>query len=161
MGNYYTFDIWSCKPTSTASCWKNRKPKILFYHMPLLSNPHWEVTWIMKGLQESVETEVITIDKSYHKKGLTKEVRSHTMRQLCSSCYYARLCGKPGHHAPQCKHRKRKDNPLKANLTEWGDTIDVVNYKLFGMGAGRCMMIWITTNITNFLLQVRLITWGT
>jgi len=28
------------------------------------------------------------------------------------------VCGKPGHHAPQCRHRVKNDYPPKANLAE-------------------------------------------
>jgi len=36
------------------------------------------------------------------------------------------VCGKPGHHAPQCKHRAKNDYPPKANLPEGEDTIMLV-----------------------------------
>jgi len=26
------------------------------------------------------------------------------------------VCGRPGHHAPQCRHRVKSDNPPKANI---------------------------------------------
>jgi len=36
------------------------------------------------------------------------------------------VCGKPGHHAPQCRHRAKNDYPPKANLAEREDTIVTV-----------------------------------
>ena len=41
------------------------------------------------------------------------------------TCY---VCGKPGHHAPQCRQRARNDNPPKpnANLVEGDDIIAAV-----------------------------------
>jgi len=36
------------------------------------------------------------------------------------------VCGRPGHHAPQCKHKVKNDNPLKANVAEGEDTIYAV-----------------------------------
>jgi len=36
------------------------------------------------------------------------------------------VCGKSGHHAPQCRHRVKNDYPLKANLAEGEDTIVAV-----------------------------------
>jgi len=36
------------------------------------------------------------------------------------------VCGKPSHHAPQCKHRAKNDYPPKANLVEGEDTIVAV-----------------------------------
>ncbi|XP_068492265.1 uncharacterized protein [Phaseolus vulgaris] len=36
------------------------------------------------------------------------------------------VCGKPGHHAPQCRHRAKNDYPPKANLAEGEDTIVAV-----------------------------------
>jgi len=36
------------------------------------------------------------------------------------------VCGKPGHHVPQCKHRAKNDYPPKANLAEGKDTIVAV-----------------------------------
>ena len=38
------------------------------------------------------------------------------------------VCGKPGHHAPQCRHRKRNDNPPKpkVNLADGDDIIAAV-----------------------------------
>jgi len=33
------------------------------------------------------------------------------------------VCGRPGHHAPQCRHRVKNDNPPKANIAEGEDTI--------------------------------------
>ena len=40
-------------------------------------------------------------------------------------CY---VCGKPGHHAAQCRHRVRNDDPPKpkANLVEGDDVIAAV-----------------------------------
>jgi len=34
------------------------------------------------------------------------------------------VCGKSGHHTPQCRHRARNDNPLRANIAE-GENIIV------------------------------------
>ena len=31
------------------------------------------------------------------------------------------VCGKPGHHAPQCRHRARNDNPPRANIAQGED----------------------------------------
>ncbi|XP_068504307.1 uncharacterized protein [Phaseolus vulgaris] len=36
------------------------------------------------------------------------------------------VCGKPGHHAPQCRHRAKNNYPPKANLAEGGDSIMAV-----------------------------------
>ena len=36
------------------------------------------------------------------------------------------VCGKPGHHAPQCRHRARNDNPPKVNIAQGEDTIVTV-----------------------------------
>jgi len=36
------------------------------------------------------------------------------------------VCGKSGHHAPQCRHRAKNDYPPKANLVEGKDTIVAV-----------------------------------
>ena len=36
------------------------------------------------------------------------------------------VCGRLGHHAPQCRHRVKNDNPPKANIAEGEDTICVV-----------------------------------
>lgn len=36
------------------------------------------------------------------------------------------VCGKSGHHAPQCRHRAKNDYPPKANLAEGEDTIVAV-----------------------------------
>jgi len=36
------------------------------------------------------------------------------------------VCERPGHHAPQCKHRFKNDNPPKANIVEREDTIYAV-----------------------------------
>ena len=36
------------------------------------------------------------------------------------------VCGKPGYHAPQCRHRAKNDYPPKANLAEGEDTIVAV-----------------------------------
>lgn len=41
-------------------------------------------------------------------------------------CY---ICGKPGHHAPQCRHRKNNDNPSKGNLAEEEDITVVLLLK--------------------------------
>ena len=38
------------------------------------------------------------------------------------------ICGKLGHHAPQCRHRAKNDNPSKTNITEGEDiTVAVVS----------------------------------
>jgi len=31
------------------------------------------------------------------------------------------VCGKPGHHAPQCRHKARNDNPPRANIAQGED----------------------------------------
>jgi len=36
------------------------------------------------------------------------------------------VCGKPGHHAPQCRHRAKNNYPLKPNLVEGEDTMVAV-----------------------------------
>jgi len=36
------------------------------------------------------------------------------------------ICGKPGHHTPQCRHRAKNNYPLKKNLAEGEDTIVAV-----------------------------------
>jgi len=36
------------------------------------------------------------------------------------------VCGRPGHHAPQCRPRVKNDNPPKANIAEGEDTICAV-----------------------------------
>ena len=36
------------------------------------------------------------------------------------------VCGKSGHHAPQCRHRAKNDYPPKANLAEGEDNIVAV-----------------------------------
>jgi len=36
------------------------------------------------------------------------------------------VCGRPGHHAPQCIHRVKSDDPPKINITKRGDTIFAV-----------------------------------
>ena len=36
------------------------------------------------------------------------------------------VCGKAGHHAPQCRHRAKNDYPPKENLAEGEDTIVAV-----------------------------------
>ena len=36
------------------------------------------------------------------------------------------VCGKSGHHAPQCRHRAKNDYPPKKNLAEGEDTIVAV-----------------------------------
>ena len=36
------------------------------------------------------------------------------------------VCRRPGHHAHQCRHKVKNDNPPKANIVEGEDTIDVI-----------------------------------
>ena len=36
------------------------------------------------------------------------------------------VCGKPGHHAPQCRRRARNDNPLRVNIAQGEDSIVAV-----------------------------------
>ncbi|KAG2403168.1 uncharacterized protein HKW66_Vig0184540 [Vigna angularis] len=40
------------------------------------------------------------------------------------------VCGKSGHHAPQCRRRARNDNPPRANIAEGDDIIVVVVSKV-------------------------------
>lgn len=39
---------------------------------------------------------------------------------------YCFMCRKLGHHAPQCMHKARNNNSLRANITERDDIIVVV-----------------------------------
>jgi len=43
------------------------------------------------------------------------------------------VCGKSGHHTPQCRHRARNDNPPRANITQGKDTIVVFAFQLYLM----------------------------
>jgi len=36
------------------------------------------------------------------------------------------VCGKPNHHAPQCRRRARNENPPRANIAQGEDTIVAV-----------------------------------
>ncbi|XP_075112920.1 uncharacterized protein LOC142182617 [Nicotiana tabacum] len=65
--------------------------------------------------------------KRYENKSQGCKPKNPNLKRKKGSCF---VCGKPGHHASQCKYRagndKGKTNTPKANLAEGGDIIAVV-----------------------------------
>ena len=54
------------------------------------------------------------------------------------------VCGKPGHHAPQCRRRARNDNPPRANIAQGEDTIVAI-----------VSQVNMTTNVSKWLVDSR------
>jgi len=48
--------------------------------------------------------------------------RSNPVFKKKGNCF---VCGKPGHHAPQCRRKARNDNPPRANIAQGEDDIIV------------------------------------
>ena len=65
--------------------------------------------------------------KSDHKKknksNFFRSSRPKTTFKKKGICF---VCGKPGHHSPQCRHKVKSDNPPKANIAKGKDTIYAV-----------------------------------
>jgi len=61
-----------------------------------------------------------------HKKKYNKFSRSSGTNPTFKKKKNCFVCGKPGHHAPQCRHRAKNDYPPKANLVKGEDTIVTV-----------------------------------
>lgn len=64
-------------------------------------------------------------NKPNHKPGHNKNkyvprVTNPTFKKEAGHCY---VCGKKGHYAPQCRYRKKDENPPEANLAEGDDDI--------------------------------------